>query len=297
MPNQFPIRAVAKITGLSLDTLRSWERRYRAVVPERSARGRQYDATDIERLSLLAQLVRKGHSIGGIAPLGDADLQALLQRRTANPAPAFPLSTDLFAHILLAIEDFDSARAGDELSRLAAMLNPRDLVYKVALPLMREVGFRWHEGTLSTAQEHLVSQLLRNLMGNMVRLFRPAQPAMKMVMATPAGESHEFGILAAAMLTSAIGIEVVYLGADLPASEIVDAARHVSARVILLGITIISGTTAEEVRAITASMPEDCKLWLGGEASMGLDRSDLPRQTLVIKSLLDFENECLHLGV
>jgi DNA-binding transcriptional MerR regulator len=70
MQTSYPIRAVAKITGLSLDTLRAWERRYKAVVPGRSDRGRQYGAAHIERLLLLNQLVQKGHAIGGIAAPG-----------------------------------------------------------------------------------------------------------------------------------------------------------------------------------------------------------------------------------
>ena len=292
MQTRYPIRAVAKITGLSLDTLRAWERRYQAVVPERSDRGRQYGAAQIERLLLLGQLVQKGHAIGGIAALSDQELRDRLTRLpgqlTAEPAPP----KDILAPVLSAIEGFDSAGAGDELSRLAAVLAPRDLVYQVAVPLMREVGIRSHNGTLAIAQEHLASQMLRSLLGSMMRLFRPSNPAMKMVLATPAGESHEFGILAAAMLASMAGIEPVYLGPDLPAREIADAAQRVSAQVILLGITVITETTAEEVRTVAAAMPEAAELWVGGASSADLDLSNLGRKTVLVKDLPALENEC-----
>src|SRR5271166_1488458 len=138
MQTRYPIRAVAKITGLSLDTLRAWERRYRAVVPERSARGRQYGAAQIERLLLLGQLVQKGHAIGGIASLADQELKNLLAQQPRQPT--IEPAGDVLAPVLSAIEGFDSARTGDELSRLAAVLSPRDLIYEVAVPLMREVG-------------------------------------------------------------------------------------------------------------------------------------------------------------
>jgi methanogenic corrinoid protein MtbC1 len=292
MQTRYPIRAVAKITGLTLDTLRAWERRYQAVVPERSDRGRQYGAAQIERLLLLGQLVQKGHAIGGIAALSDQELRDLLTRLPGQltPEPAPP--KDILAPVLSAIESFDSAGAGDELSRLAAVLTPRDLVYQVAVPLMREVGIRSHNGTLAIAQEHLASQMLRNLLGSMMRLFRPSNPAMKMVLATPAGESHEFGILAAAMLASMAGIEPVYLGPDLPALEIASAAQRVSAQVILLGITVITETTAEEVRAVAAAMPEAAELWVGGASSADLDLSNLGRKTVLVKDLPALENEC-----
>lgn len=108
------------------------------------------------------------------------------------PKPEPP--AEILGPLLAAIESFDSNRAGFELSRLAAVLIPRDVVDRVAVPLLHEVGARWHDGKLAIAQEHLVSQLLRNLLGNMVGLFRTSNSAKKMVLATPAGESHEFGI-------------------------------------------------------------------------------------------------------
>src|SRR5579871_5076006 len=176
MKSRYPIRAVAKITGISLDTLRAWERRYKAVVPERSDRGRQYGAEHIERLLLLNQLVQKGHAIGGIASRSDEELRVLLTEEPSRPVPVPAPPLDILASVLAAIESFDTVRAGDELSRLAAVLSPSDLVYEVAVPLMSEVGTRWHNGTLAIAQEHLVSEMLRTLLGSLLRLFRPSNP-------------------------------------------------------------------------------------------------------------------------
>ncbi len=292
MKTRYPIRAVAKITGLSLDTLRAWERRYKAVVPERSDRGRQYGPEHVERLLLLNQLVQKGHAIGAIASRSDEELRGLLAQQPSQlvPVPAPP--TEMLASVLAAIENFDTIRASDELSRLAAVLSPRDLVYQVAVPLMREVGIRWHNGTLAIAQEHLVSEMLRTLLGSMMRLFRPSNPAMKMVLATPAGESHEFGILAAAMLASLAGVEPVYLGPNLPAREIADAVRRTSAKVVALSITFLSETTQDELTALAAAMPEGAELWVGGAGSADLDLSNLGRKTVWIKDLPALENEC-----
>ncbi len=248
MPSRYPIRAVAKITGLSLDTLRAWERRYQAVVPERTDRGRQYGAPQIERLLLLGQLVQKGHAIGQIASLSDQELQNLLAQQPGHPGPELGSQKDYLAPVIAAIEAFDAARAGDELSRLAAfLLHPATCFTRSPSPLMREVGVRWHDGTLAISQEHLVLQMLRNFLGSMMRLFRTSSAAVKMVFATPAGELHEFGILAGAMLASISGVEPVYLGANLPSREIANAADRTGARVIVLGITVPAETTSQEV--------------------------------------------------
>lgn len=298
MEHHYPIRAVAKITGLSLDTLRAWERRYQAVVPERTERGRQYGREHIERLLLLRQLVQQGHAIGGIAGLNDGQLRNLLAKSESSHdvAPKFAL----IAPVLAAIENYDAARAGDELSRLAAILAPRDLVYEVAAPVMREVGSRWHAGTMTIAQEHLVSQLLRNVLGSMMRLVRPVSAATKIILGTPLGETHEFGILAAAMLASLAGIEPVYLGPNLPAEEIAGAAERSAASVIVLGLTFPTASTPGEIRKIAAAMAEGTELWLGGNTD-GLDLGNLAlanagRRTVVLPDLPAFENECRRLG-
>lgn len=292
MPSRYPIRAVAKITGLSLDTLRAWERRYQAVVPERSDRGRQYGAAQIERLLLLSQLVQKGHAIGQIASLSDQELQNLLAQTHGQPVPEPAPSPDFLIPVLSAIEAFDAARAGDELSRLAAVLSPRDVLYQAALPLMREVGIRWHDGRMAVAQEHLVSQILSNLLGSMMRLFRPSIGAMKMVLATPTGETHEFGILAAALLASMAGVERVYLGPNLPALEIAAAAERTGSKVIVLGITFMNETISREVKAVAAAMPEACELWVGGASSGLVELSKLGRKIVMLKDLPAFETEC-----
>ncbi len=297
METRYPIRAVARITGISLDTLRAWERRYKAVVPERSARGRQYGSLDIERLRLLHELVQRGHAIGGIAGRTDAELRDLIKRQSNQPKAEEGVSAnDLLAPVFSAIERFDVGRATDEVNRLAAAMAPRDLVYQVALPLMREVGERWHNGKLTIAQEHLVSEILRNLLGSMLRLFRSSgtngSMATKMIFATPSGETHEFGILSSAMLASMAGMEPVYLGPDLPGHEIAEAAKRVSADVVVLGVTVLSETTAREIKAIAEQIPEGAELWIGGASSDGLDLSGLGRKTVFLKDLAALEDEC-----
>src|SRR5690242_21913275 len=80
----YPIRAVARMTGLTVDTLRAWERRYDAVTPGRGARGRLYTDVHVTRLKQLAALVDRGHAIGTIVQLSDTQLKTLLTRVEAH---------------------------------------------------------------------------------------------------------------------------------------------------------------------------------------------------------------------
>jgi DNA-binding transcriptional MerR regulator/methylmalonyl-CoA mutase cobalamin-binding subunit len=281
---KYPIRAVSRLTGISLDTLRAWERRYAVVAPERTERGRLYSDAEIHRLMLLRDLVERGHAIGQVAPLSDAELLDLGRRSAAveRAHSQEPVSPAL-APLIAAIERFDAAGANEEMGRLAALVPAFDLVTHVALPLMRIVGDRWHNGTLSIAQEHMASAVLRHLFGSLLRLYKPADPVVKLVLATPSGESHEFGILAAAPL----GLEPIYLGPNLPADEIVAAAVACDAQALVVGILNPSpdGLPWHELRKLAAITPTHVELWVGGR---GID--DLPETVRArITAIADFQ--------
>lgn len=73
--------AAARLSGVPVETLRVWERRYGVTDPSRSERGqRQYSFEDVRRLGLIKQLVDAGNSIGAVAHL---DLQQLLAMLSA----------------------------------------------------------------------------------------------------------------------------------------------------------------------------------------------------------------------
>jgi hypothetical protein len=62
--------AAARLAGLSVETLRVWERRYELSDTRRSAHGqRLYSADQVQRLGMLKQLVDQGHPIGQLAHL------------------------------------------------------------------------------------------------------------------------------------------------------------------------------------------------------------------------------------
>jgi DNA-binding transcriptional MerR regulator len=268
-PGGYPIRAVEKLTGISIDTLRAWERRHGAVTPTRDDRGRIYSARDIARLRLLNQAISSGHSIGRIAGLSDAELRHL-STATAAPATAGPtllpaIDTSRFND---AIRRLDSVAIDDEFSRLATVLPPLALVRDVLLPTLRDVGDSWNRRRGGIAHEHLISAMLRHLLGSMLRLYARRDASVRLLFATPSGDRHEIGILCAATLAVSQGFAVSYVGPDLPAAHILEAVGSSHARVLVLGLTLkVSGKQREhELGAVLAGLPRRVELWAGGPA-------------------------------
>jgi DNA-binding transcriptional MerR regulator len=252
------------MTGLSVDTLRAWERRYEAVVPQRNARGRVYTDREVTRLRLLAELVDRGHAIGTIAGLSDAELQKLRSRAEslADRRPEPPAVASLDA-LMAALDRYDLDGLEAILNRHAAALLPRDLIFAVLLPLMREVGRRWEAGALRPSQEHLVSALVRSVLGGLLRVANRPAASPKVICAAPAGERHELGLLSAGLLAAAAGYGVVYLGPDCPAADVAHAVTTTGAHVVILGVTTPRVVTRSEARAL-ARIARTIELWIGG---------------------------------
>jgi len=296
MPTLYPIRAVAKLTGIPVDTLRAWERRYRAVTPDRAARGRLYSDAEIRRLLLLRTAVDGGHAIGQVARLSDAELQDLARAplafgKNSRPEPGPGAVNPNLLPLLDAVAAFDYSATNEELSRLAVLLSPAGIVHQVVLPLMRLTGENWENGTFQIAQEHMFSACLRNLLGGLVRLEKPANGAPRILFTTPSNELHEFGILAAAMLAVAQGFQVTYLGPNLPAGEILSAAEKCAASVVVLGIMKTNATPAvkTEMTRLASELPFSTELWAGGtgaaEGFDGIARAGIH----ILQDLADFE--------
>jgi DNA-binding transcriptional MerR regulator len=139
----YPIRAVSKLTGIGIDTLRAWERRYGAVTPTRDDRGRMYTEADVARLRLLNGAVQQGHSIGRLGGLSNDQLRDLrgAAGAAALPAAAPTLRTPLDTTALLtALREYDAVGLDQELSRLAAVLRPLGLLQDVLMPVLTQVG-------------------------------------------------------------------------------------------------------------------------------------------------------------
>jgi DNA-binding transcriptional MerR regulator/methylmalonyl-CoA mutase cobalamin-binding subunit len=298
-PAQYPIRAVAKLTGIAIDTLRAWERRHRAVTPIRDDRGRMYTDADIARLRLLRGAVEHGHSIGRLAGLTDAELRRLAATADANaasaaPAHRTPLDT---AALAAALQKYDATAIDQQISRLASVLPPLKLLRDVLMPVLAQVGNDWHRGPARIAHEHLMSSTMRNILGSFLRLYARPEASPRLLFATLAGERHEIGTLGAAMLAASAGLGVAYLGPDLPAREIVESVRPAGAQVLVLGLTATSAGKAKEreLRTIVRDLPKETELWAGGRGAVRHTAVISPRG-LVLLDYNAYQQELARIG-
>lgn len=272
-----PLRTVSRLTGLTPDLIRAWEKRYGVVAPRRGPRGaRLYSAADVARLRLLRRVAASGRAIGDIARLSTHELEGLGCAPVAEQADdgsedRAAVEPQLLEKMVDALARFDAVAVDRALGDALMAYGTRDFVTQVAGPLLEEVGQRWGDGRLSIADEHLLSALMRNLLTGVMRT-RGRSGGPTVLFATPTGERHEFGLLLAGLMVADTGLRLCYLGTDLPAAEVAAAARRADAAVVGLGV-VNSENEAQavaEVRRVERELPAGTELWLGGRAAAAL---------------------------
>ena len=271
------IKLVARQTGLSVHTIRVWEKRYGAVRPVRASNNRRlYSEDDIERLRLLRQATLAGHSIGQIAQSSAAELKRLLRddltTRNSGTAPATrserSAADDLIAASLRATERLDLADLRDLLDRGAVELGQPAMLHKFVAPFAMEVGERWRRGELNVAHEHFATSTITVFLASFARPYPPGSSAHHFVVATPTGQLHELGAIIAVAAAQSHGWRATYLGSSLPVEELVGAARTLKARAIGLSIVFPPDDQllTRDLLKLPKLLPADCTVIAGGRS-------------------------------
>lgn len=272
---KYPIKVIARKTGLSLHVIRAWEKRYQVVHPERTDTNRRlYSENDLQHLSLLKQATDQGYNIGNIAGLPLAELQELVSDKPQIPestTPPGPVTSeqDYLEHCMQAILDFDAFRLETILLQASTALTQPQLIDEVVMPILIRIGEMWRQGTIRIMHEHMTSAVLKTFLSNLRNSYRPGLNAPIAIVTTPLGQVHELGALIAALVAAAQGWQVIYLGPNLPAEEITAAAVKKWAKAVLLSIVYPAEDPflRQELEKLSMLLPERVKIIIGGRVA------------------------------
>lgn len=234
--NTHRIHRVAKLTGLSRDVIRVWERRYGIVQPSRSAnRYRTYTDADVALLRYLKQEMDQGQSIGNLAALG----RDQLMKAATGAARSFALPPyERLLHELIGLLDpLDKVSFERRLNGAVAVIPFEEALYGILLPLQTRIGELWHDGRLNVGVEHYVTNQVRQKIFTAMNQLPLHEQGLRIVLACPPGEHHEVGLLAAAYVCASRGCRTYYLGANMPFDQLALLCRQIDSDVLLLSVT------------------------------------------------------------
>jgi DNA-binding transcriptional MerR regulator len=266
------IGALSRATGIPVETLRTWERRYGFPVPERKPSGhRVYPVASVARLRRIAEALGGGHRAAEVVGAPESELAALLSATAASPAGA-PLPVPALldrADLLRAVEAFNADRLARILLADWALLAPLDFLEQRVTPLLRAVGDAWAKGKLGIRHEHFLSERLGDLLRTLRLRLEERATGSLLVHALLPGEPHGLGLQMAALLATSAGCRCLYLGAESPVQEIAALVKDLGAAAAAISISVVSrgAASAAALRRLRALLPPGAALLVGGEGA------------------------------
>ncbi|MDQ3549600.1 MAG: MerR family transcriptional regulator, partial [Chloroflexota bacterium] len=213
--------AVAQASGVPADTFRAWERRYNLPRPYRTATNqRLYSERDIGVITWLRDRTAEGMTISqAIQRLRLETPEIFAADQPATLAPPIqewqpdtePQPARLRQRLLEACIAFDSRAAERTIDEALALFSIEEFCALVVEPVLVEIGARWSRHELSVATEHFATRLLSRRLSAIFTLVLPVSGRGTIVVACPAGEEHDLGLLVLAIVLSRRGWHVVYL--------------------------------------------------------------------------------------
>jgi len=250
---QLRIGELARRTGVAAELLRAWERRYGLLDPMRTPAGyRLYSGDDVRRVARMRELLASGLSA---AEAARATLAAPVAPRAATAPATAP------AELRAAVERLDDAAVHAVFDRLLADFSLDAVLEGVVLPFLRELGEGWARGEVTVAQEHFGSNLVRGRLLGLARGWdRGSGP--RAVLACPAGERHDLGLLCFGLALREHGWRITFLGADTPSDTLAETAAGLAPEAVVLGVAdpALLEPVVEPIRALAGSTV----VWVGG---------------------------------
>jgi DNA-binding transcriptional MerR regulator/methylmalonyl-CoA mutase cobalamin-binding subunit len=304
----YAIKYVASKTGVKAHNIRSWEERYGAIKPERTRTNRRlYSEEDVHRLRLLKTAVESGHNISSVANLSNRELFEFVQREQSGPAwaeaetaaepPPRPRASDemLQTTVELALSHvgrLDALALEAVLSDAAVAMPRQAFLQNVIVPLFKEIGALWRAGRMKIINEHMASVIVRSILWDMLRTVELSASAPRIVIAIPAGQWHEFGAIASALVASESGWQSFYFGPNLPSEEIVYAVKKVKAAALTLSVShrLNQHKLILELKKIRRMVADDLPVFVGGNGAEVCLQANRDIRAIVVNDLEEFRH-------
>ncbi len=216
----YSIKDLEKISGIKAHTIRIWERRYNLIEPQRTTTNiRYYNDDDLKRILNVSILNQNGFKISKIAKMDDAQLRERVIDLCLDTR-----NTDVQVEsLLVAMLEMNESKFTNVLTNSIIKLGFEATVETILFPFLDRIGILWQAGTINPAQEHFISNLIRQKLivaiDNEMQNFIPKSDK-KIVFFLPENELHEIGLLFYSLIARKEGFSVIYLGASVPIDDL-----------------------------------------------------------------------------
>ncbi len=283
---QYSIKDLERLSGIKAHTIRIWEKRYSLVDPARTDTNiRTYSDDDLKKILNVSILNRYGIKISHIAALTDQEISEKIQIISRDSSDY----ESLIENLLIAMVDMDEVRIENLLSRSIMQLGFEDCILKIIYPFLDKIGVLWLTGAINPAQEHFISNLIRQKLISAIDSLMPAVHGdpKQFLLFLPEGELHEIGLLFYAYLIKRRGHKVTYLGQWVPMHDMHAASSVIEFEYLLTSIvSAVSDKDMPKYLAdLSASFPGKT-IFISGKQARELNEP-LPPGIIVLQQAAD----------
>jgi len=287
---QYSIKDLENFTGVKAHTIRIWEKRFNLVEPKRTCTNiRFYDDDDLKKLLNVSILNRHGFKISNIVNFSDDTIneKILDLAQTQNDAESQVES------LVVAMIDMDEAKFEKVFNTAVINLGFEEAILQIMYPFFEKIGVLWQIGTINHAQEHFISNLLRqklivaidgiadNLNGH----------TKSFLLFLPEGEFHELGLIFYHYLIKKNQHKVYYLGETVPFDGLLEISKQKNIDYLVTSmVTAISDDEAQIYLENLSDKFKKSKIYLTGLQVKNFTFK-LPSNTIPIDNVTQFKEE------
>ena len=216
--NTYTIKDLENLTGVKAHTIRIWEQRYNFLKPRRTETNiRYYNSEELKKILNIALLNKYGYKISRIDRMNEVDIREKILSLSNPESQTDRIINDLVQYMI----DLDLDLFEDILDDYIKSRGIEKSINQIIFPFMERIGMLWITDHINPAQEHLVTNIIRQkLIVGIQNIVSRISTKQNVLLFLPEGEYHELGLLYMNYLLRNRGISTLYLGANVPTNDV-----------------------------------------------------------------------------
>jgi MerR family transcriptional regulator, light-induced transcriptional regulator len=216
--NAFTIKDLENLTGIKAHTIRIWEQRYQFLKPKRTDTNiRFYTNDELKKVLNIALLNKYGYKISHIDKMGEQQVNEKLLSLNQIQAQHERLINDLIKHMI----ELDTELFEELLDNFIIARGVERAINQIIFPFLEKIGILWLTNHINPGQEHIVTNIIRQKIIVGIESISTSLKVNKTVLLfLPEAEFHEISLLFMYFIFKSRGINVIYLGANVPLKDV-----------------------------------------------------------------------------
>jgi DNA-binding transcriptional MerR regulator len=286
---RYSINDLEKITGIKAHTIRIWEKRYNVVNPERTDTNiRYYNDEDLKKLLNISTLNKHGLKISEIVKMG-------INQVCEKIIEISNTSSDYESYInnlIISMIEIDEDKFEKVLSSAIIKMGFEKTITHIIYAFLEKVGILWQVGTINPAQEHFITNLIRQKLIIAIdgQENSPKADAKTFLLFLPENELHELGLLFYTYIIKKSGHKVIYLGQSVPLKDILEIIKIRKADyIITYFVAALEAKNIPEYLKIISNGFEHKDIFIAGYQVSQISES-LPENVKLIQDADEFKS-------